>query len=1072
MTGVVSRCDDVFRSSPRSMAFDAGLVFTSAGDVIDANDAAAPSLVGAFDYEGPIVPDMRSAALFMLCAGTVRPQGWWPIRRRSGSDGAGVSCRGGCRVIHGFGEFHWDEGLFELRYRGAPVAATPRVLELIAYLIRHRDRAVGKDELLTALWKGVNVSETALSQTILLARKALGDDGERQGFIKTVRGRGFRFVADVREAPSATSRRRRDPEWAERTETRHLLPALERVLLGTGSLVLLEGDPGMGKTTTAQQVAELAADRGLLVTWGHCWRDEAPPFWPWIQVLRELSRAAPPDRVQAWTGAHEPVLRRLLDGSAVEPPRDVPHFYGGRPVERFRAIDASASFLRRACEEAAPGRGLLVVLDDLHDADDASLQLLRFLSPVIGRHPLCVLATFTGLAAPPAFSRFRGDLGETAERVTLGPLPAEATARVATRAARSALNARSLQRVHELSGGNPYLAGALARAGAGETDAPLDAPELSFVRVPDRLAAAARRSLQDLPQATRAVLECAAALGGEASMPLLGALTGCATEGELLDRLGPAIDGGIVRVWPGRLRFCHALVRHTAYGDVPAPARAEIHARCATLLEASPDPRGALLGELARHFLLSARSDYREKAARYAVAAARHAESTFGFAAAASLYDRASDVLAEDAHAADAAIEWRIAAGKAWAHAGEPELAVQRFARACEMARARHAAERFAQATLWWMLTRSAFMIYDFALLESIAEGLSLLPEGDHPLRAMLLGHSAVEPGSLGTKARRLATTKAAVEMARRTGDDFALAIALCARVWQLTGVSSPEDVAKDADEIVAMARRSRDEPMLLMGLHLRLSPGLTLGRFESAWSDFDEYTALATKRRDVVHLYWSRLLEASFAIWKGNAAEAERLSLRAVEMGHRIQEPLAPLFHALQRLQLFLDARRGRSHAAPLPRELLAGLPQDPSAATRALWMLLAFAEGDTQRGKALHDELADADFAAVAEDFHRLWVLSALALASSLLPDGPRARRLCELLEPDTVLFVVMPGTRCFFGPVAYFAGVAAGAAGDLPRATRHLQRAVEQCRRANAPIHASAAQAEYERLAPRAS
>src|SRR5262245_33907252 len=106
-----------------------------------------------------------------------------------------------------FGDFELDESRYELRRRGAPVAVQPRVLDLILHLARHRERVVGKDELLDAIWKGTAVTEASLSQALSVARRALDDTSEAQRVIRTVRSKGFRFVAPVRDAASGVSAR-------------------------------------------------------------------------------------------------------------------------------------------------------------------------------------------------------------------------------------------------------------------------------------------------------------------------------------------------------------------------------------------------------------------------------------------------------------------------------------------------------------------------------------------------------------------------------------------------------------------------------------------------------------------------------------------------------------------------------------------------------------------------------------------------------------------------------------------------------------------------------------------------
>jgi DNA-binding winged helix-turn-helix (wHTH) protein len=98
-----------------------------------------------------------------------------------------------------FGDFEFDEERWELRRCGSAVAVPPKVMQTIGILLRNRDRLVTNEELFTALWPDVIVTEASLAKSIRIARQVLGDDGAAQRFIKTTRGRGYRFVADVRE---------------------------------------------------------------------------------------------------------------------------------------------------------------------------------------------------------------------------------------------------------------------------------------------------------------------------------------------------------------------------------------------------------------------------------------------------------------------------------------------------------------------------------------------------------------------------------------------------------------------------------------------------------------------------------------------------------------------------------------------------------------------------------------------------------------------------------------------------------------------------------------------------------
>ncbi len=103
-----------------------------------------------------------------------------------------------------FGDFKLDPDRFDLSHSGVPVALEPQVLSLLIHLVRYRDRMVTKDEIVAAIWQGRAVSDASISSRIRSARQAVGDSGEKQTVIRTVHGRGFRFVADVTATRPAT----------------------------------------------------------------------------------------------------------------------------------------------------------------------------------------------------------------------------------------------------------------------------------------------------------------------------------------------------------------------------------------------------------------------------------------------------------------------------------------------------------------------------------------------------------------------------------------------------------------------------------------------------------------------------------------------------------------------------------------------------------------------------------------------------------------------------------------------------------------------------------------------------
>jgi len=160
--------------------------------------------------------------------------------------------------------------------------------------------------------------------------------------------------------------------------------AIDDTLSGRGRLLLFTGEPGIGKTSLADEAAAYAGSRGMRVYWGRCFQDGGvPAYWPWIQVLRGVitdagshySRTLPAD------------IARMLPELAVEAPRPEA---GDAEQLRFRLFDEVARLLR----ESASAKPIMPVLDDLHDADLASLQLLKFMARMVRDAGLIIVGTY------------------------------------------------------------------------------------------------------------------------------------------------------------------------------------------------------------------------------------------------------------------------------------------------------------------------------------------------------------------------------------------------------------------------------------------------------------------------------------------------------------------------------------------------------------------------------------------------------------------------------------------------------------------------------------------------------
>ncbi|MFJ8965923.1 BTAD domain-containing putative transcriptional regulator [Lentzea sp. NPDC102401] len=307
------------------------------------------------------------------------------------------------------------------------------------------------------------------------------------------------------------------------------LALLETAVPAAGlGIALVTGEAGVGKTALATAFAELLAGRGWRTVWARC-QEDAPVAWPWQQVVEALGE----ELVAA---------------------------------ERFRLRLAIVSTV----ESAAP---VLVVLDDLHRADEETLAVLTaFTGRVLSGR---VLIVATSRSAVPSEALARAE----PVRAELGGLDEEAVAAL--------VGPRDARVIHQRTGGNPFYVKELGRLVASGGD---------LGSVPAGVRDVLRHRLAGLPAEVRTVLHQASVLGRDVEVDLLAELAGH----DVLDALDLAIEAGfVVEVAPGHVRFTHALVRDTLYEDVSLTRRARWHAAVAEVL-----PPGDVQ-TLAHHYALA-----------------------------------------------------------------------------------------------------------------------------------------------------------------------------------------------------------------------------------------------------------------------------------------------------------------------------------------------------------------------------------------------------------------------------------------------------------------------------------
>jgi DNA-binding SARP family transcriptional activator/tetratricopeptide (TPR) repeat protein len=370
-------------------------------------------------------------------------------------------------------------------------------------------------------------------------------------------------------------------------ELRRAVAALDET--GTGTrVVVVEGEPGIGKTRLVEELAAEAAARGTAVHWGRAFEGGATPaLWPWLAPLRALVRQQGSD-----------VVASELAGLVEAEPRE-----GVLPAptdpSRFRLFDAVTGLLAGAAVE----RPLMLVLDDLQWADLPSLELLAFVAGQLVEAPLLLACTVRELElgrndavveALAALSRV-----PDTRHISLRGLSHRATADLVEATVGQAVAPDVVTAVQHRAEGNPFFATELARLIVAEGGG-AEAADVVGGDVPSGVRDVVRRRIALLPEPTARLLRVAAVTGREFELDLLAR---AADDGsDVLDDLDPAVVHRILvpaADRPATFRFAHALVREVVADDVSALRRARIHLRVADALEAggADDDTAEILAE-------------------------------------------------------------------------------------------------------------------------------------------------------------------------------------------------------------------------------------------------------------------------------------------------------------------------------------------------------------------------------------------------------------------------------------------------------------------------------------------
>lgn len=773
-----------------------------------------------------------------------------------------------------------------------------------------------------------------------------------------------------------------------RRELEELAAAVRAATAGSGGVVLLSGEPGVGKTRIADEASRLAREQGAAVAWGRTWEaGGAPPYWPWTRALRDVVGALAADVVgEAVTGLAPRVAAILPELSSQAPGPGVG--LDAPADERFALFDAMSSFLRRL----AASRPLVLVLDDLHAADEPTLLLLHFVARDARSAPLLLVGTYREAEAArnAQIGALLSDIGREGRHLQLSGLDRSELADLAAARFGNPVDEAMVASLVEATGGNPFFASELlqlSRLRSGMS--------LSRTDVPNTVRDTIRGRFDLLDGQTVETLRTAAVLGREFDATTLARATDQPIE-QVLERLEPALDNGLLVESDSGFAFAHGLMRETLYDDTRTTTRAQLHAKVLESFERlGPADRERHLSELAHH-ALEAASAGADRAIDYARRAAAAAMTRLAFEEAVrhnQMALRAADLLGADA---TTRLQLQLNLSAAQGAAGDVAAGREAALAAAATARDLSSARGLADAALTYPSTTLLVFHPDAALRGLLREALEALEPQEHRLRSALLSKLAPEEYYGGGDARGIA--RRSLAEAEASGDPRTIATALTAQTFATGWDPVPPD-APWTDKGIRIAQRLEDADLEARFVMSKAYYALENGHIPELDRHIDRYTALAGAAHSPITLWWSKVMPAMRALWEGRYAEAESFINEAVGYGYRVAGPQALSAYGVQSLLMNLERR-------PIS-DILAGLRALPDQFKERVPARagLAWAEalaGDRALARREFDALTAEDFAALPRDRSRLasmWSLTNLAIA---LGDRNVAERLVPMLTP----------------------------------------------------------------------
>ena len=835
------------------------------------------------------------------------------------------------------------------------------------------------------------------------------------------------------------------------------LDALDRIYAeaadGRRRLVLVHGEPGIGKTRLAAEFARRAHQDGAIVLYGRCDEEGLIAQQPFLEALRQYVSTCPPQelprRLQHASGELLRVVPELAGRVA-----DLPAPLMGDPEgARSRLFEAVARLLCDAAQHAP----VVLVLDDLHWADKATVLLLKYLVRYPREARLMVLGMYreTDLEADDPLCAMLTELGREhhLEHHSLTSLDSAAVAELVGVHVGDEASAELCQTVYDGTEGNAFFVVEVLRhlTESGAADATSRGIVTGKLDVPDSVKDVVGQRIARLGKETNRLLAAGSVLGHEFDLQVLEHLA-VLPEDALVDALDSAVRASVIEEVAGpagRYTFSHALIRDTVYGGLTATRRAILHRRAASAIEdAHAADLAPHLAALAHHYAQAGLSGDLEKMIEFGRRAGEHAIAQLAYEQAAVHFRRTGELIdaMDPGRRQGVRCDLAIAQGEAERQAGDPAYRWTLLG-AARLAQDLDDAERLARAALANNRgIQSSGQGIDRDRVTVLRAALEAYDPADSTTRAALLALLAVEHSTGYDPRVHDALGEEAVAMARRIGDPRTLALALTqSRVSQWSPTQTPAERRADLREAAELA--DQHDPLLAGHIaFLSAHAAMNVGDLAESDRQAARLTTIAEQLAQPVLRWYAAVVAAKRCVISGPADEAERLAFVALELGRQTGQPDSTMWFlgqviAARFLQGALD--RPDPHLPdlfPIPGSSLPVGPEITPTASMPLLVgagmsLILCEVGRLDDARRHFDLLMSTGLDELPPNYLALVIPVYASVACARLGDTRRATRLHAILEPEHDRLVSTGAS--WFGATTHYLGLLAATLGRLDEA-----------------------------------